>query len=782
MTAPNGLTRALDTAPALVLVINRDRNIVWADPPALDYFGKDIIGQSCQGVLCASGEPCARCVVRECFQDRQSHTAESEVRIRGERRRILKRTALPAEFRPNGSLQYVKEIIEDVTPIRLFDKTMHAVQQQVALKNGQIFFNALVLRLCKVLKAHEVFIASFDPERARAQTIAVAVKGELAANFDYPLAPAPCRHLLDTFLQSHLSGAAEVYPQCDWLKEQEISGYVGVQLKDGHERPSGLMAVLFHRDIRDAALVEALVTLFAQPVAAALEQLVNQRIMDNYRHITATSNDLLALLDRDFVHQIVNRAYAAFHGLSAEQILGRSMPAVFGPEFFDATIRPAAEKCFRGRQGHLQIWHPSSDQSRRCLDMTFYPHYEKGANRIKGFVLCARDITRSKKLEANLRQSAKMEAIGRLAGGIVHDFNNILGAVVGYTDLALSIVEGQPDVAKYLQEIRQAGLRATELVKQILAFSRQNHEIREPIQPKTILKEALSLLRATIPADIMIHTKLESEAYLLADPIHLHQIVINLCTNAQHAMRDRGGTFRVELKDVVLGPAEAKRYPEIRPGPFIRMSFSDSGRGIPADIQAKMFDPFFTTKEKGEGTGMGLTMVDSIVKSYHGRIDLHSEMGRGTTIEILLPVIEAEQEQKNIAQAQLPQGESQCILVVDDERNIVEVTGTMLINLGYKVRSETDSRRALRLFKSDPNAFDLILSDVAMPGMTGDVLAQKILDLRPDMPIILMTGHSERVDQELIHRIGVRKLVSKPLPLNELAVSVREVLVDIIRS
>ncbi len=413
--------------------------------------------------------------------------------------------------------------------------------------------------------------------------------------------------------------------------------------------------------------------------------------------------------------------------------------------------------------------------------MTFYPHYEKSANRIKGFVLCAKDITRSKKLEDNLRQSAKMEAIGRLAGGIVHDFNNILGAVVGYTALALSIVEGQPDVAKYLQEIRQAGLRATELVKQILAFSRQNHEIREPIQPKTILKEALSLLRATIPADIIIHTKLESEAYLLADPIHLHQIVINLCTNAQHAMRERGGTFRVELKDVVLSPAEAKRYPDIRPGPFIWMSFSDSGRGIPADIQAKMFDPFFTTKGKGEGTGMGLTMVDSIVKSYHGRIDLQSEVGRGTTIEIILPVIEAEQEQKSIDEAQLPQGGSQCILVVDDEPNIVDVTITWLINLGYKVRSETDSRRALQLVKSDPNAFDLILSDVAMPEMTGDVLAQKVLDLRPDMPIILMTGHSDRVDQELIHKIGVRKLVSKPLLLDELAVSVGEVL-DIIRS
>jgi len=653
---------------------------------------------------------------------------------------------------------------------------MQALQRQVPSIKGQIFFNALVLRLCKVFKAHEVFVATFDLEHDRAQTIAAAVKCELAANFDYPLSPAPCRHLQRTSMLSLPSGAARRYPQCNWLKEKEISGYVGVQLRDSHDRPLGLLAALFHKDLKDASLIEALTMRFAQPAAVALEQLVNQRILDKYRHIAATSNDLLALLDRNFVFQIVNRAYAAFHGLTAEQIVGRSMPAVIGPDLFDATIRPVAEACLRGRQGRVQLWHPSSDRSRRCLEMAFYPHYEKGANRVKGFVMCARDITRNKKLEANLRQSAKMEAIGRLAGGIVHDFNNILGAVVGYTDLALSIVEGQPEVAKYLQEIRQAGLRATELVKQILAFSRQNHEIRESIQPRTILKEALSLLRATMPADIVIRTILESEAFIMADPIHLHQIVINLCTNAQHAMGDRGGTFSVGLEDIVLGAEEAKRYPDMRPGPYIRMSFSDTGRGIPADIQAKMFDPFFTTKGKGEGTGMGLTMVDSIVKSYHGRIDLHSELGRGTTIEILLPAIEAAQEPKSTDQTQLPQGEGQRILVVDDQRKMAEVTGIMLTSLGYRVHIETDSRSALGCFGSDPKAFDLILSDVTMPGMAGDVLAQRILELRPDMPVILMTGHSDRVDQDMICKLGVKKLLSKPLPLNVLATTIRDVL------
>lgn len=776
MTPTNDSTRLKRKPPAMNVIINRQLSVEWADASALAYFGRHIVGRPCHEALCAGAEPCAACVVRKCFEDRQSHSIETETRVPGDLRRILRRTARPAEFRPNGSLQYAKEIIEDVTAERLFDKIMRKVREQAGSKDGQMFFNGLVREFCKVLKAQEAFIATFDPDQIRAQTIAVALEGEMVPNFEYPLSPAPCRRLLDKPRQSLASAAAELFPQCEWLQEPAINGYLGVQVRDSQGRPAGLIAVLFRRSVKDLALLEALLGLFARPVGVALERLVNRRIMEKYRHITATSNDMLALLDHQFVHQIVNRAYAVFHGLTGEQIVGRSLPAVFGSGFFETTIQPIAEACLRGRQGHLQVWCSSHDKSRRCLDMSFYPHYEKGANRIKGFVLCAKDITRNKKLEANLRQSAKMEAIGRLAGGIVHDFNNILGAVVGYTDLALSIVEGRSEVAKYLKEIQQAGLRATELAKQILAFSRQSHEVRQPVQPKTILKEAISLLRATIPADINIYTHLKSAAYVLADPIHLHQIVINLCTNAQHAMSEHGGTFSIGLEDIVIGPDQATDYPGVQPGPYVRMAFSDTGKGIPADIQAKMFDPFFTTKGKGEGTGMGLTMVDSIVKSYRGHIDLHSEVGRGTTIGILLPEIEARQQPARTEPAVLPDGQGQRILVVDDQQEIAQVTATMLASLGYNAQTRTDGLSALELIKSDPWAFDLIICDVTMPVLSGDVLARQILSLRPDLPVILMTGHSDRVDQEMVRDIGVKRLLSKPLSLDVLGVTLSEVL------
>jgi PAS domain S-box-containing protein len=758
------------------LVIDRTFIIVWADQPAINYFGGDIVGKPCHIVLRDSVEPCASCVVADCFNDRKTHVDQCETLARDGYRRFLRTTALPAEFKPDGSLQYVKEVIEDITAGVTFEKTMAAVERRAPQKSGQAYLNAMVSMICTTLKAGEIFIGTFDPDNTQVQTVAAAVNGEPGTNFSYPLFNDPCARVIHSPLIVIPANAAEAYPQCHWLTERRINGCAIVQLRDRHDAVIGVMAALFQKNISDAQLVEDLIRLFAGPASLAMDQLVQQRTLDKYRHIVATSNDQLALLDHDFVYQVVNRSYAAFHGRPTEQIIGSTMPTVIGADVFAATIRPAAEDCLQGRQSRMQIWQPAADGTRHCLDMAFYPHYEKGANRIKGFVLCVKDVTRSKNLEANLRQASKMEAIGRLASGIVHDFNNILGAVVGYTDLALSMVDSQTELANYLKEIRQAGLRATELVKQILAFSRRNHEMREPVQPKTILKEALRLLRATIPANVAIHTNLVSDAFIVADPIHLHQIIINLCTNAQHAMREHGGTLTVGLHDIELGASQAEENQDMRPGAYIRMTFADTGHGISDEIQSRMFDPFFTTKEKGEGTGMGLTMVHSIVKSYHGRIDFHSNTGEGTTVEILLPVIEVDQVQKNTVDHELPQGAGERILVVDDEQSLAEVTALSLEHLGYTVHFETDSRRALELFKTDPHAFDLVLSDLSMPEVPGDYLVREVMALRPDVPVVLMTGHSDRVDKKAILNLGVRKLLSKPLSLHILAVSMREVL------
>jgi signal transduction histidine kinase len=237
-----------------------------------------------------------------------------------------------------------------------------------------------------------------------------------------------------------------------------------------------------------------------------------------------------------------------------------------------------------------------------------------------------------------------LETIGKLAGGIVHDFNNILGAIIGYTELALSLLENQPEVTKCLLEVQNASTRATDLVKQILTFSRQNDQTRKPVQPKVALKEALRLLRATIPVMITIATTIDSDAYIMADPIQLHQIIINLCANANHAMHHKGGVLQVQLHDLQLDERQQDRYPGLSPGHYVKLSVADSGIGIPTELQDKIFTPFFTTKKKGEGTGLGLSTVESIVKSYDGKIYLKSQPGQGSTFTILLPAIESRSE------------------------------------------------------------------------------------------------------------------------------------------
>ena len=318
------------------LVIDRNKRIVWADQPALNYFGGDIVGKPCHTVLRDSGEPCTRCVVQECFNDRKTHVNQCEALTRGGYRRFLRTTALPAEFKPDGSSQYVKEVIEDITAGVTFEKAMVAVERRAPQKSGQAYLNAMVSMICTTLKAREIFIGTFDPDYTQVQTIAAAVDAEPGTNFSYPLLNDPCARVIHSPLIVIPANAAEAYPQCHWLTERRINGCAIIQLRDRQDAVIGVMAALFQKDLSDAQLVEDLVRLFAGPASLALEQLVQQRTLDNYRHIVATSNDQLALLDHDFVYQVVNRSYAAFHGMPTEKIIGNAMPAVIGADVFAA--------------------------------------------------------------------------------------------------------------------------------------------------------------------------------------------------------------------------------------------------------------------------------------------------------------------------------------------------------------------------------------------------------------------------------------------------------------
>lgn len=385
------------------------------------------------------------------------------------------------------------------------------------------------------------------------------------------------------------------------------------------------------------------------------------------------------------------------------------------------------------------------------------------------------DITERKHLESQLQQAQRMEAIGTLAGGIAHDFNNILAAAIGYTEMALNSNEHNSALKSNLQEVLKAGNRAKNLVKQILAFSRQADQEIKPLQVKVIVKEALKLLRASLPATIEIQPDIKSDALVLADPTQIHQVLMNLCANAQHAMREKGGLLRVSLIDFEIGPGSTQQRLGIAAGNYLCIEVSDTGHGMSPVIMDRIFDPFFTTKARDEGTGMGLAVVHGIVNSYKGAITVGSEVGKGSTFKIYLPEIEREMSAPAKAVPQNFKG-SESILFIDDEVALLDIGQQMLDRLGYHVTTKSSSLEALELFQAKPDQFDLVITDMTMPNLTGDKLAQEMLFIRPDIPVILCTGFSHLITEEKAKRIGIKEFVFKPIAINELARTIRNVL------
>jgi len=434
----------------------------------------------------------------------------------------------------------------------------------------------------------------------------------------------------------------------------------------------------------------------------------------------------------------------------------------------------------RGEPTGVCVW-----QDKNPITRKWYMNYDRAIKWIDDRIVrlqIATDITDLKALEEEkmqfgekLRQTQKMEAIGTLAGGIAHDFNNILSSVIGYSELCLEKVKKDTQLHNNLQEVFNAGMRAKDLVKQILAYSRQTEQELQPIQVKLIVKEALKLLRASLPTTIEIRQNIESDEAVQADATQIHQILMNLCTNAGHAMREAGGILEVSLSDVELDTEFAAQNSEILPGFYQILSVSDTGHGISANEMEKIFDPFYTTKRPDEGTGMGLSVVHGIVKSHGGAIKVYSELGKGSSFNVYLPIIASVIEQKVEVEEALPRG-SEHILFVDDEKPLVDIGKHILEQLGYRVTTRTSSIEALELFRAKSDEFDLVITDMTMPNMSGDELAREMIRIKPEIPVIICTGYSARINQQQAAAMGIRAFVIKPVLKREIVTTVREVL------
>jgi len=514
---------------------------------------------------------------------------------------------------------------------------------------------------------------------------------------------------------------------------------------------------------------------------------------ERYRLIAENTADTITVLDLSLNPIYVSPSVLKLRGYTVQEEMAQSLDQILTPEsqqkaknlFAEQMALESSGKADPARTALIELEEYCKDGSTIWVELA--ASFLRDNNfKPTGILTVTRNITERKKAEkekeklmSQLVQAQKMEAIGTLAGGIAHDFNNILGALIGYTELAIG--ESREEKKQHhLEQVLKACNRAKNLVKQILSFSRHHEKELKTIDMGIIAKEALKLLRASLPATIEIRQSIAAvPAMVFADPTWIHQILMNFCTNAAHAMREKGGLLTVSLANVNISPDTPPISPYLQAGHYVQMTVSDTGHGINPAILDRIFDPFFTTKDEGEGTGLGLSVVYGIVNSLGGTITVQSEPGKGAAFDVYLPLIDAgmRREAESISQV-LPTG-TERILFVDDEESLREIMKAMLQSLGYDVVATSSSEEALKFFLEKPERFDLVITDMTMPHMTGVELAKKLMEMRPGLPIILSTGFSQRISEDKAKDIGIRKFLMKPVSVTDLALSVRGVLDDV---
>ena len=610
--------------------------------------------------------------------------------------------------------------------------------------------------------------------------------------------------LPDTILLDIKMPEMDGFKVCEWLKSDEKTKHIPIIMltaikTDAESRVKGLElgadAFLSKRIDKTELVAQVNVMLrikkaedLLRKEKDLLEEMVQERTEalreseERYRNLVETSQDLIFRCDSEGRYIYLNPAWKNILGYTVDEMLGRHFSVFKPPETAEKDLKTFMNT-LKGSDsfGYETVYITKSGAQKNLI---FNARMLKDTDgNIIGTQGTAYDISERKrvedegiKLENQLQQAQKMEAIGTLAGGIAHDFNNILTSIMGYTEMAQFDIPEENRAHQRLDHVMKASFRAKDLVKQILAFSRQSEQERRPVQIYLIVKEALKLLRASIPTSIEIRQNIPViSGAVIADPTKIHQVMMNLCTNAYHSMRESGGVLDVNLKEEELISDDPVINLGLNPGRYLKLTVKDTGRGMDSATIARIFDPYFTTKEKDVGTGLGLAVVDGIVKNHGGTITVESEVGKGTAFHAYLPLVESKARTKMDEPKPPPTGDER-ILFVDDEEPIAEMGKQMLELLGYDVLMKTSSPEALRVFQSEPEKFNLVVTDMTMPTMTGDRLAKELLRIKPDIPIILCTGFSDQIDEKKSQDIGIQALIMKPLLMNEMARTIRKVL------
>ncbi|MEQ8169475.1 MAG: response regulator [Candidatus Eremiobacterota bacterium] len=497
---------------------------------------------------------------------------------------------------------------------------------------------------------------------------------------------------------------------------------------------------------------------------------------NRYKTLFDNASDAIFIHDPEGNFLDVNQVACERLGYTKEELLKMKPLDIDTPEY-GLYVKDRTSQALLNNQMSFESAHICKDGKIIPVEIKSRMIDYRGKNVI---LSAARDITERKeaeqereKLYNQLFQIQKMDALGLLAGGIAHDFNNILSGIIGYSELALCEVEYNSPVRLSIQKVLKASNRAKELAKQILTFSRNDIEEKKSMKPVSVVREAITFIRATLPSTIQIKESIKSKNYIKGDPGQIYQVILNLCTNAGHAMKNLGGTLEISLSDTELVSEDMPPYYEIKPGAYIKLSVKDTGHGMEKAVLERIFEPFFTTKERGEGTGMGLSVVHGIVKNHGGFITVYSEPEKGTVFNIFFPSVNDTETVKEETCDTVVSGKGR-ILFVDDEKDIAAFTEQMLTKLGYTVTAKTSAPEALDTFKSNPHNFDLLITDYTMPELTGLSLCSEILKIRPDMPVIICTGLFDFLTTVRCAETGIKDILEKPVGIKKLSETVQK--------
>ncbi len=724
----------------IITVQDKEMRIIQANQAAHNAFKElhgGLLGKKCYEVFRGSNEPCPQCPGLASLKGVQNH---SEVITHQNLGKTFMVSSSPI-IGDTNEVEYIVHIARDIT-------------EQEHMEEEQVMFNAIVTH-----SNDSIYVVDTETGEFRFTN----KKGYTGLGYEEDELKKLRVHDIGQNIHSHQ----------DWINHVAYLKKHGSRLFETQQRRKD--NTLFPVEV-NARIVEYK----NQDVLVSVVRDISERKIAEEKlfveksklgAVVAAMGDGLTVQDRNFVILYQNEAHKKKQGAHRGEFC---YEAYHGRK--SVCNGCLLERCYRDGEVHRREISLETEAGVTYLEVSASPIKDASGKIIRG-IETVRDITERKRLESQVAQAQRMEAIGNLAGGIAHDFNNILTAVVGYSQLTKFELNSLGLSEYNIDQVITAGNRATELVKQILAVSRKTEHKLQFIMPHLIIKEVLKMLRASIPTTIEILEDIDTDCCaIMADPTQMHQIVMNLCTNALHSMTDEKGTLGICLSYEEIQAKKAKEK-AVSAGKFVVLSVIDSGHGMDEQTMARIFEPYFTTKDVGEGTGLGLAVIHGIVRDYHGFVEVESKEGEGTAFHVFIPAHEKEKRRPKKTEETdiLPMGTEQ-ILVVDDEIAIVNLNKAILESLGYQVTGVMDSIDALEKIRANPNRFDLVITDQTMPMLTGAELSQAIMQIKPDMPVILCTGFSSVISEEAALAMGIKKYIRKPVHRKMLAQVIRKVL------